>query len=148
MSKLFDELFALKKAYDTKLEEEGEAAVKEVFKEFFEAHSNVESVYWTQYTPYFNDGDPCYFSVHDFHLELAEAETEDEDDEDEDEDNTDYEMSAWYLSRKEDPELKKLGEDLGTLSDIPDDVLESVFGDHCKVIATRDGFNVKEYSHD
>lgn len=147
MPKLFDELTALKKAYDDKLASAGEDAVKEVFKEFFDTHSNVESVYWTQYTPYFNDGDPCYFSVHDFHLSLSDEESgEDEDDEDEDYD--DYEMSAWSLSRSNDEKLKKLGEDLGNLSDIPDDVLEQVFGDHCKVVATRDGFDVREYSHD
>lgn len=34
-----------------------------IFKEFFERNPEVNVIYWTQYTPYFNDGDPCYFSV-------------------------------------------------------------------------------------
>jgi hypothetical protein len=33
-------------------------------EEVFDKYSTVESVGWPQYTPYFNDGDPCHFSVH------------------------------------------------------------------------------------
>lgn len=160
MAKLFDELTALKEAYDKKLSEEGEDAVKELFKEFFDKHPEVDNVHWTQYTPYFNDGDPCYFSVHEFYLALGEVEEEEsegeedeeseESDEDEDEDDYDYdeEYDSWGLSQSDNPKLKQIGEDLGTLQEIPDDVLEHVFGDHVRITATREGFDVDEYSHD
>ncbi len=162
MGKLFDELFALKKAYDEKLANEGEDALKEAFKELFDKHPRLESVTWVQYTPYFNDGDPCYFSVHDFDASISEPEeTEGPGDEDEEEDENDEEDEDLYdddysygerlsaLSRSSDPELQKLAEAVSELNgDIPDDVLESVFGDHCKVTATRDGFEIHEYSHD
>jgi hypothetical protein len=93
MGKLFDELFALKKAYDEKLANEGEDALKEAFKELFDKHPRLESVTWVQYTPYFNDGDPCYFSVHDFDASISEPEEtetsegpgDEEEEEDEDE---------------------------------------------------------------
>lgn len=159
MAKLFDELTALKEAYDTKLAEEGEEAVKELFKEFFDKYPRAETVTWNQYTPYFNDGDPCYFSVGEMTLELNEEEEdvkedggpEDEDEEDDDEDYDDedeYEHSSYSLNLSDDPVLKQMGEDFGTLEGIPDDVLEHVFGDHVKITATRDGFRVTEYSHD
>ena len=154
MSKLFDELTALKEAYDEKLANEGEDAVKELFKEFFDKYPRAESITWRQYTPYFNDGDPCYFSVHEMTLEMNEGEeetdeeTDEEVDEDEDEDYGDGEYDSYSLSRSDNPDLKQMGEDLGELEGIPDDVLEHVFGDHVKVTATRDGFDVTEYSHD
>jgi hypothetical protein len=34
---------------------------------FFDACPEIESIFWTQYTPYFNDGDSCEFSVHELH---------------------------------------------------------------------------------
>ena len=36
-----------------------EAATQRLFK----ICPEIDSVFWTQYTPYFNDGDSCYFSV-------------------------------------------------------------------------------------
>jgi len=130
MAKLFDELEALKKAYDEKLEKEGENAVKEVFKEFFDKHPSAESISWTQYTPYFNDGDPCYFSVNEMELNA------DEDYEDEEKNSEES---------QEDPTLT---DDFWELQNIPEEVLKSVFGDHVSVTATRDGFNVRKCNHD
>lgn len=160
MSKLFDELTDLKQQYDDKLENEGEDAVKELFKEFFEANPRAESVTWTQYTPYFNDGDACTFSVYDMTVTIGEAEessndevllTEDDmDGEDEDEDDEEYvdEWDSYGLSKSEDPEMQKLGEALGVLEGIPEDVLEYVFGDHARIVATISGFEVEEQDHD
>jgi len=142
MAKLFDELTALKEAYDTKLEEEGEDAVKELFKEFFEAHPKAAAVSWRQYTPYFNDGDPCYFRVGEMSLHLHE-----EDDEEEDYD-PDGGYDSYSLSHSEDPELKKMSEDFDKLTDIPEEVLEYVFGDHVTITATSEGFEITEYDHD
>lgn len=34
---------------------------------FFDACPEITSIHWTQYTPYFNDGDSCEFSVHELH---------------------------------------------------------------------------------
>jgi len=163
MSKLFAELTALKKAYDEKLEKQGEDAVKEVFKEFFDKHPSAESITWRQYTPYFNDGDPCYFSVHEFNLtlndseeELAEEEepeeeeelVEDEEPEEEFDEYDEGEYDSYTLSESSDPKLQKMGEDMQKLEEIPEDVLEKVFGDHVIITATRDGFDVNEYNHD
>ena len=35
-----------------------------MFKELFDKYPNVSSIGWVQYTPYFNDGDECTFSVY------------------------------------------------------------------------------------
>ncbi len=78
-------------------------------------------------------------------------EDEDLDDEDEDlyDDDYTYGERLTALADSGDPELQKIAEAVSELNgDIPDDVLESVFGDHCKITASRDGFHVSEYSHD
>ena len=39
---------------------------------FFTECPDVDSVFWTQYTPYFNDGESCTFSVGDIYFTLAD----------------------------------------------------------------------------
>jgi hypothetical protein len=57
--------------------------IKEVLKAFFLKYDGVvHNVFWTQYTPYFNDGEACEFSVRDVYLTLeSESDVESEDDE-------------------------------------------------------------------
>lgn len=47
-----------------------------VFKEFFELYPFVKGVAWTQYTPYFNDGEPCEFGVHEFYYTLNDEDVD------------------------------------------------------------------------
>lgn len=58
----FSEEFASAKAAFV---ERGKATFNEALKEFFDASPKVWCIAWAQYTPYFNDGDACTFSVHD-----------------------------------------------------------------------------------
>lgn len=46
--------------------------VDEAASELFEACPEVHQIHWTQYTPHFNDGDACDFSIHDMHYVLKE----------------------------------------------------------------------------
>lgn len=63
------------------LREFGEKAVREALSEFFDAHPQVEALRWEQYTPHFNDGDACVFSVHEVRAKLKDV-PDDEEDED------------------------------------------------------------------
>lgn len=122
----------------------GEAALKGAFKEFFDKAPEVTAIRWTQYTPYFNDGEPCEFSVHDFHFKLAEgADTGGFYTYDEGEDGGPFYETSWR-------DGSKLSEACNTFeADVKDDELfEFAFDDHVQVTATRDGFAVEEYSHD
>lgn len=84
----------------------GQEALGQAFKDFFDSCPEVRIVCWQQYAPYFNDGDPCEFSVHDpqvipypnkiekdlaVHLgfDLDESDDEDGDSDDGDEDDED-----------------------------------------------------------
>ena len=55
------ELESLKKKYMQELQGE----FSEIIKLFFEECPKVQAVVWTQYTPYFNDGEECIFSVNE-----------------------------------------------------------------------------------
>lgn len=47
----------------TLAQSEGPTTVYSIVRPLFD-YPGVENIYWTQYTPYFNDGDPCTFGVY------------------------------------------------------------------------------------
>lgn len=53
----------MKAEYEEKLKTDGLAAMKTAFIDFFNEHPDIHALSWRQYTPYFNDGDPCVFGV-------------------------------------------------------------------------------------
>ncbi|MBC2903190.1 hypothetical protein [Streptomyces cupreus] len=119
---------------------------------------------WRQYTPYFNDGDPCEFSAHGLWVRTTA-----------DEDAEEYELEMWghrtlgkvTTEWADDPETKRRvvvsetyeGPDgaryrrckaLGDAIDCGafELVLLEAFGDHAEVTVRRDGIEVEFYSHD
>ena len=64
------------------MREKSKDLMKAAFASFFEKYSDaVENIFWNQYTPYFNDGESCEFSVYDVFITLkSDAEDEDFDD--------------------------------------------------------------------
>jgi hypothetical protein len=61
-------------ALKEEMQENSKVLMKEAFREFFEKYDVVDNVFWTQYTPYFNDGESCEFSVGDVYLVLKDDE--------------------------------------------------------------------------
>ena len=61
-----------------KLRKTVQGQISDAFKEFMDANPSVTHIVWTQYTPYFNDGDPCEFSVHPPEFYTTECPYEDE----------------------------------------------------------------------
>lgn len=47
------------------LKENGQKMILESFRDFFAKYPMVEKVSWAQYTPHFNDGEPCVFGVNE-----------------------------------------------------------------------------------
>ena len=155
----FEAFRAAKKTYDEMVAKEGKAALADMFLEFFEKHPSVLGVAWTQYTPYFCDGDACTFGVNDACAVLsASSEKEAEELDEEDFDRSDlpkklgkhlYTMSAsTYRSRPVKPDWL---EDLAAINKQTEefqDIMLAAFGDHVSVVASRSGFKVNEYEHD
>jgi hypothetical protein len=139
-----------KKELDSLVENEGKKILSGFFSEFFADHPDVHAIKWTQYTPYFMDGDPCVFGVNDVHLchkPLSDLNRDlnswSEDIEDEDGEEVDH---GW-LSAQSDTERN-----FENQLQILEDLCLSAFGDHAEILVTRGDdsveFEVSEYSHD
>jgi hypothetical protein len=110
--------------------------LKDIFKELFVAYPNVKAIGWTQYTPYFNDGEPCVFSVNDLYVcdETCNIDS--------------YDIYSWNeIWRGGDDKYPLIAEVAGILQNA-EDILLMMFGDHVKIIATSEGLTVEEYDHE
>jgi hypothetical protein len=161
-------LQAKREAVEKEIRDEGEALFLAAAREVFAAHPVLLSFGWTQYTPYFNDGEACEFSVHTdyFSIKFKDAEVEppppvvksDEDDdedfdEDEDDDDDDEdEFDSWSIRNKPESALtpqEKAGKAVESLLKLfADDDYETMFGDHKRVKVTVNGVQTSDYDHD
>lgn len=138
------EFKALKETFKKEMTEK----LKKGFVSFFNTYPEFRSIEWTQYTPYPMDGDPCEFGVGErFYSAQPQF----------------YEDGSWLedtysiydledtepFNRGFYPELDKAWKDFSAaLYSIPDEIYLAVFGDHRRIIVTRDGITVEEYEHD
>ena len=155
-----------------------EETSKKVFHEavstFFKNFPEVYAVRWEQYTPYFNDGDtctfsvgvPCFFSMKDFEDDIKD----------------DYEYISWArpsdyvyrsaadknnkywetyqeqldkyeaLEKELGPRLEEIQKGVKQFSNlfnkINDDSMLAMFGDHVQITVTSKGIDIDEYEHD
>ena len=125
--------------------EDALAKFKPALLEVFEKHPSIIKYGWTQYTPYFNDGEPCVFNVGDINYLDEERVKENEEEGDEEEEDS---MDSWNWFYGDD---KKKYPQLSVIADFlekNEDICASAFGDGVQVIVSRDGVEVEEYSHD
>ena len=108
------------------------------FKRYFDIWPEADAFRWTQYTPYFNDGDACVFGLHRVHVKVGE----------EDGDHDDGYLEAYDFDSGS-PEHDRLS-DIEDMLDSCEDVLQYLFGDHCQVTIWRNKneATVEEYEHD
>lgn len=120
------------------------------------AVDGVEAVSWYQYIPYFNDGDPCEFSVGEMAVKMAGQETSSDDVSYWCGEETGfvslYDMVSYTrpgrLVRDEYKDVVPVFEDLSEHLSSFEDFLHDSFGDHSTVTATADGFHREHYDHD
>lgn len=168
MSKLqekFDQLIEEQEELRRKFQDTAQELFKETTKEFFDGNPAVTAVVWTQYTPYFNDGDTCEFSVNEPTFTNAPdpenvrwGEYEGDAEDVFAVENPGYVMKTdrEYYADDRAAIAKAGGIDVDSCeafsrmiqSSAMEDVMLAMFDNHVKVIATRDGFEVVEYDHD
>jgi hypothetical protein len=114
-----------------------------MLQEFMKEHPQVKQIKWTQYTPYFNDGDACEFSVNciGFYFEGDDIE------------EPDYDFELYRYDNFEKKEVCSF-ETFRACKDLEKELqeasaeLETIFGDHVEVTVKADGVEVEEYDHD
>lgn len=140
----------------------------ELVRGFFPVAPNIKAVGWTQYTPYFNDGEECVFGVGDVWI----CSTDDADELSEvsygcydgDGEVTAMEASAylsthaWHaeeraafnegLTPEQVQQQRTAVKTFAQIVDCNSDLMKAMFGDHVKVVITKDGVEVEEFDHD
>ena len=133
--------------------DEGSKLISAAFKPLFDMAPNLEKIQWTQYTPYFNDGDICEFGVNEPGFVLNHENKKYYDCEISRMYDADYaEKHSWAKENNE--RLTALGGNdffakyKEIWNAIPREFLEHAFGDHKLVTVTRENIEVREYRHD
>lgn len=150
LQKEFDNLIREQQELSKKFQATAQELFKKTTKNFFEKVPEVKCFYWTQYTPYFNDGDTCVFSVGDVYFtNTTDVDNISWDDYEGEEENV-FVFGGWGDCPELSAEAQKACKELSNLIQSGDfeNVMEAMFGDHVKVFATVDGFDVQEYDHD
>lgn len=119
----------------------------------------IEAVKWQQYTPYFNDGEPCIFRIYTAYVRITGDDPEVGDYADgfrSTYELYDYVVGERYV-RKFNPiagyDSKAIYDALAVFEDVLSSgshytVLNDKFGDPAEVVARTDGFTVEFYEHD
>lgn len=141
--KALKELAKARAAYLKKIEDAGKSAVQEAARTVFDAHPEIGRIEWTQYTPYFNDGDPCVFSINEvYFLRLDEIDEESEYT-DEREDIIDA-TSGWGDNKKI---LLASAAEFAQLVEDNEDLMETL-GEGKVVISRKAGVSIEDVDHD
>ena len=158
-----EEIKSLREKYLQSLSDSFESVLLSMTKELFELDHKVKGISWTQYTPHFNDGDPCTFSVNEVELCLSwedakenervlygACEVEVENDELAVANTSSYALKSYGTEEQKprfEPLLELLDEIQGVLV-MYESLLETTYGDGVRVIVTPTGVHTNEYRHD
>lgn len=157
MTELSD-LIAEFEHHNSVLRQRMQDSFKDVIKNVFDRCPDLQRIVWSQYSPYFNDGEECVFSVYpptftnyknsdeDLHLIWGSLDGDDLDD-----GVWAYGKNCYHDLEKNTPEeYKDIFNEVSEAMqrDAMEDVMRAMFGNHVYVVATREGFTVEDYSHD
>jgi hypothetical protein len=161
-SAIATKLAGLKKkqaALAKEMKDTAKAAFKEMIGDVFESNPNLISFGWSQYTPYWNDGDTCTFSsYHEYPsitFKAADGKIlkndenngtlvylDDKDDLEFEVEEADYETYSKQVEKLSKPVTK-------FLSNFSDDDFLTMFGDHQLVTVNRNGkIDSEDYEHE
>lgn len=149
---------------------ETKLVIKDLFKEYFDSiGKEVKTVCWTQYTPYYCDGDTCTFGINDMYFSTVVREQSFYDDDEEEEGEIIFSPSdsfeetvKWNAEYAEkypqygpttvvnisEDAWNKSNQLVKAISQINEEIMEEIFGDHVAVIVTKKGIDVQEFEHD
>lgn len=113
----------------------------------FELIPTLKYITWNQYSPYFNDGDECVFSVNEVYaMSFIPEETSWEYEPETEDDFVVYSYSKEQgkLTNEEFTAIKALISFIG----VNEDLMEDLFGNHTTVMVTAEGIETEDCNHD
>ena len=141
-----DEFYELLNEYNKNkslFSEKAISIIKNSIKSIFEK-TQIKAIYWTQYTPYFNDGEECIFGIQSILVSTDPMATFDNEEENSDIYDVDYLKSKIFL----DYEIELISNLVRILQDEDiAEVLKFSFGDHVSITATEEGISIQDYDH-
>lgn len=168
-NQLQQEIESLKVRYQESMKQK----FNEITKSFFNECPEVKALVWSQYTPYFNDGEACVFSINEVYAIVAGFDPDELLDPYEYEYGEDGAETLTYGKDLEDTlarfsnyswgvdKVKKITEQeskypgyfekagrMISLINENEELMETMFGDHAAVYLMKDRVIVEEYSHD
>lgn len=149
-------LSALDKAEAAKREaiKIGKDSVREALQQFFHENPEIVAFGWAQYTPYFNDGEPCIFHMWDVMFLFDDKEQQYKDLDEYERFNFIQEEGQYYWGDKYDASIPGSAETQANCRELcrtlkkVEPILKDVFGDHIYVVVDSDGITIEEYDHD
>ena len=133
----------IKKQYMEKMQE----AMKSVFSSMFATYPQIKTIYWSQWVPGFNDGEPCEFTVGEIYfspLEWKDITDPMFEDDMMDADGTEA-FNAYETSHVVSEQMKNDMRNFDRLMNQIESSLEASFDSNSWIRAHRDGFEVEEY---
>jgi hypothetical protein len=131
---------------------------EDFYKYIFEKYPKLESFGWTQYTPYFNDGDVTIFSVNTDYISINDECVDDADW------SSKVNIISWgtwnrelrvYEGKVEEPnpkydnELSSASSEISNfLGNFDNDFYLAKFGDHAEITVTKNGVDISDYEHE
>jgi hypothetical protein len=123
-------------------QEKVKPVLKEAFGELKAIVPTLEAIKWQQFTPHFNDGDTCEFSLQCTYFKFTGVTNEDSEDGDGYVDS--YSTGDLDLTKVQQEALDEFEVELSGIEVL----LKDAFGDHAEVYLDSEGIEVEEYSHD
>lgn len=153
IEKKLNEILEATKKYESALEKNTRDIIREMVSDIMKEHPQVSGISWAQYTPWFNDGDPCVFRVHEPLVRFTDEFKKTISDSDSSlEEHPRVEAFYVYNSSDASEDIKKLHEKLANFYKVTKKIsegLDRTFGDHCLVTVTANGdILIDEYQHD
>lgn len=129
-----------------------------ILLQVFNEVPKITHIKWTQYTPYFNDGETCEFSVRSPEFFTDEMWKEYEEDDyaegfnfwhwNNDKFHPDSSTVKYILEAGLSLDDAKLLFEVSSLIKNNKDFMQELFGDHVQITVDKDGITVDEYDHD
>lgn len=146
-----NQLIAEYKEARAAFEARAKAAFNVAVQEFFKNNPEVKCISWTQYSPFFNDGEECVFSVHEpqFANFIPDADSCGYSLEAEEEGQWVY-GDRWDRSGDGVPDSIPEADAIASFiqSSEVEDLMQDMFGNHVRVIVTAEGIETTDYDHD